>query len=73
MFCELEAVAVKSVFILVSSNIVDNDTLGGGRALVGGWLTVGLVLEYYFFIFERYSPNIIGNRWSSITGIQVIV
>lgn len=31
---ELEAVAVKGVFILVSSNIVNNDTLGGVRTQI---------------------------------------
>ena len=45
VFGELEAVAVEGVFILISGNIVDNDLLGGGGALVGVWLTVGLVLE----------------------------
>jgi hypothetical protein len=45
MLHELEAMAVKGVFILVSSNIVDNDALGGVRALKSVWLTVALVSE----------------------------
>ena len=45
MLSELEAVAVKGVFILVSSNVVDSDVLGGVRALISAWLTVAMVSE----------------------------
>jgi hypothetical protein len=40
----LEPMAIKCVFLLIPRDIVDNDLQGGGGALVGVWLTVGLVL-----------------------------
>lgn len=73
MLCKLKTMAVKGVFILVSTNIVDNDALGCRGALVSVWLTVGIVLERSFLIFQGNSPNVIGNWGSSITGILVIV
>jgi hypothetical protein len=39
MLYELEAVAVKGVFILISSNVVDNDAVGSVRALKCVWFT----------------------------------
>jgi hypothetical protein len=45
MLYELKAVAVKGVFILISSNVVDNDTVGSVRALRRVWFTDALVLE----------------------------
>lgn len=43
MFHELEAMAIKSVFILVSSNIVDNDIVRDVRTLIIVWLAIILV------------------------------
>jgi hypothetical protein len=45
MLHELEAMAVKGVFILISSNVVDNDALGDVRALRSVWLAIALVSE----------------------------
>jgi hypothetical protein len=39
MLYELKAVAVKSVFVLISSNVVDDDTVGSVRALKRVWFT----------------------------------
>jgi hypothetical protein len=39
MLYELKAVAVKGVFILISSNVVDDDTVGSVRALKRVWFT----------------------------------
>lgn len=55
MFGDLEAMAVEGVFILISRDIVDNDVLGYGGALVGIWFTVAPCLRIwnFFYIFER--------------------
>jgi len=42
---ELKAMAVKGVFILISSNVVDNDVVGRVRALKRVWFTDALVSE----------------------------
>lgn len=75
MFCVLEAVAIKGVFILIPANIMNNGLLGDGRALISVWLTVCLVSEWGFSIFERKknSLHIIGSWCRSITRIPVIV
>ena len=39
MLYKLKAVAVKGVFILISSNVVDNDVVGSMRALKRVWFT----------------------------------
>jgi hypothetical protein len=39
MLYELKAVAVKGVFILISSNVVYDDTVGNVRALKRVWFT----------------------------------
>ena len=39
MLYELKAVAVKDVFILISSNVVDGDTVRSVRALKRVWFT----------------------------------
>lgn len=73
MFYELKSMAVESVFILVPSNIVDNDTLGGMRARIIVCLTVTMVSDCHLPSSKRNSPNVKGSRQSSITGILVIV
>lgn len=45
MLHELEAMAVEGVFILISSNVVDNDTLGGVRTLGSVRFAIALVSE----------------------------
>lgn len=52
VFCVLEAVAIKCVFILIPANIMNNGLLGDGRALIGVWLAVCLVSEWDFHIFK---------------------
>ena len=39
MLYELKAVAVKGVFILISNNVVDDDTMGSVRSLKRVWFT----------------------------------
>jgi ribosomal protein L20A (L18A) len=45
MLYELKAVAVKGVFILISSNVMDDDAVGRVRALKRVWFTDALVSE----------------------------
>lgn len=50
----LEPMVIKCVFPLIPPDIVDNHLLSYGGALVGVWLSVGLVLELeVIFIWER--------------------
>jgi hypothetical protein len=45
MLHELKAMAVKGVFILVSSNVMDNDVVGSMGALKRIWFTGAPVSE----------------------------
>jgi hypothetical protein len=50
----LEPMAIKCVFPLIPRDIVDNYLLSYRGALIGVWLSVGLVLELeVIFIWER--------------------
>jgi hypothetical protein len=45
MLHDLKAVAIKGVFILISSNVVDSDAVGSVGALKSVWFTDTLVSE----------------------------
>jgi hypothetical protein len=73
MCYELKAVAVKGVFILISSNVVDDDTVGRVRALKRVWFTKLQSQNENSITLNRDSPNVKRSRQTSVTGILVIV